>query len=272
MSLHEFVSNPRAIGGYDRECVKVAACFYTEFINARLILTEATVAEVSKLAENSFRDVNIAFANELAQICKNLKVPVREVIRIANTHPRVHIHDPGTGVGGPCLPKDPYLLLSSSAFRKKAKTSSLILTARKLNDEMPNKMVQLVRHSLTKVGKRIEGAHITILGLAYKPNVDDTTYSPARRIIDLLKENGSSVRTYDPIVRESLGGRACKTLEAAFSNADCVVIVTEHTVFRDLKLRELRKLTQDVPIIVDGRGILSEKEVMDAGFLYAGFG
>lgn len=270
-SLQEFLSNPRVIGGYTLECAKVAACFYTEFIKGNLILTEATLAEVSKLAENTFRDVNIAFANELAQICRNLKVSVREVIRIANTHPRVRIHDPGAGVGGPCLPKDPYLLLSHSIHRRgKLRTASVILSARKLNDEMPEQVVLLVRHSLASVGKRMRGSHISILGLAYKPNVDDTTYSPARKIIDLLMRKGASIRTYDPIVQKSLGGRKCDTLESTFDDTDCVVIVTEHGVFRNIKLKELRKLTRDHPIIVDCRGILSEQEVIDAGFVSSG--
>jgi UDP-N-acetyl-D-mannosaminuronic acid dehydrogenase len=269
LSLHEFATNPRAIGGYNPKCAQVAASFYTEFIKGKLILTDATVAEVSKLAENAFRDVNIAFANELAQICENLAVPVREVIDLANTHPRVRIHDPGAGVGGPCLPKDPYLLLASAPRKR---TDSLILTARKINDEMPNRMVRLVHHSLTRVGKRIKGANIAILGLAYKPDVDDTTYSPAGTIIDLLTNAGASVRTYDPVVRESLGGRRCDSLEIAVRDADCIVIVTEHSVFRDMKLRNLRKLTRDDPIIVDGRSILLGKDVKENGFYYVGIG
>lgn len=271
VSLHEFVTNPRAIGGYDLKCAQVAARFYAEFVKGDLILTDATVAEVSKLAENAFRDVNIAFANELAQICDNLEIPVREVIRIANTHPRVRIHDPGAGVGGPCLPKDPYLLLASSS-KKKAKTVSLILTARKVNDEMPEKVVRLIRHSLINVGKRIRGAHIAILGLSYKPGVDDTTYSPARTIVDLLLRAGASVRTYDPIVHESIGGRMCNSLQTAFVAADCVVLVTEHRIFRDLRLRDLRKLTRDDPIIIDGRGTLSREEVQEEGFYYVAVG
>jgi len=268
-SLQEFIHSPRAVGGYSHECARVAASFYTNVLKAELLLTEASVAEVSKLAENAFRDVNIAFANELAILCERLGVSVREVVRIANTHPRVHIHNPGAGVGGPCLPKDPYLLLASARRRKPV---SVMRAAREVNDRMPDDMVRLVAQSLRKVGKRTKGSHVAIFGLAYKPDVDDTTYSPARRIIWLLLREGALVRTFDPMVDESLGGQRCDTLETAVERADCIVIVTEHRAFCQLNLQQLRKLTGENPVIVDGRGLFNEEDAKKAGFLYAGIG
>jgi UDP-N-acetyl-D-mannosaminuronic acid dehydrogenase len=269
LSLQEFIHSPRAIGGYTPQCADVAASFYANILKGDLLLTDASVAEVSKLAENTFRDVNIAFANELALLCERLRVPVRDVIRIANTHPRVHIHEPGAGVGGPCLPKDPYLLLASGRVMKAA---SVIMAARRINDDMPDNVVSLIRQSLKNVGKKIKASNVAILGLAYKADVDDTTYSPARRIISLLSREGASIRTFDPIVDESLGGNKCDTLETAVRDADCIVIVTDHTMFRNLDLRQLRTLAQDNPVIVDGRGLFEKKVAEENGFKYATIG
>lgn len=269
LSLEEFTNNPRAVGGYSAECTRVASSFYSTIIRGELLLTDATVAEAAKLAENSFRDVNVAFANELALLCEDVGVPAVEVIRVANTHPRVRIHDPGAGVGGPCLPKDPYLLLASS---RKSKSSSVVMAARKINDNMPNHVVGLVRRAMRGTGKGIAGSQIAVLGLAYKADVDDVTYSPAGRIITLLLRGHARVRTYDPYVEESLGGMKCESLGAAVEKASCLVFVTDHKMFRELDLREVRKVAGDDPVLVDGRNVFTESKAMEAGFHYAAVG
>jgi len=267
--LKEIFENPRVVGGYTNQCAKVAASFYASFVKGPLFLTDATVAEASKLAENAFRDVNIAFANELALLCEKLRVPVQEVIRIANTHPRVHILNPGPGVGGPCLPKDPLLLLSSAG---RLNGVSVIRTARRINDSMPEHAVKLVRQSLRKVGKTVRRSRIAVLGLAYKSNVDDIRNSPALKIISLLERDGALVRKFDPLADRSLDGNRCDTLDEAFDRADCIVILAEHDAIRDLDLLEMRKLTSDHPVIVDGRGLFTEQHARESGFLYSGIG
>jgi len=266
--LKEFVEDDKIIGGYNTESAEIAAEFFKTFIKGDILTTDATTAEVSKLSENTFRDVNIAFANELALLCEYLGVDVMDVIKLANTHPRVNIHMLGCGVGGPCLPKDPYLLLHSD----KGFDSYVIKKARIMNDEMPKHIVDLVLKGLRDLGKRVLNSKITILGTAYKGNVDDPRLSPSKPIIEKLLDLGAKVVTYDPYCSESFKAEKTRSFVEAVTDSDCIIVATDHTEFKDIDFSKLKKSMNDNPIIVDGRRIVDPVKAKKTGFKYYGVG
>lgn len=265
-ALDEFVEGTRLVGGIGRNSSKVAG----ELFNAvcrKVIETDATTAEIAKLAENTFRDVNIAFANELAIICEQTGSDVNSVISLANTHPRVKIHVPGPGVGGPCLTKDPYLLVNSLNL-----PCDVIRAARELNDSMPQHMVKLIKLALGNTKKSIADSKITILGVAYKGDTDDSRASPAESIIRDLIYLGADVTVYDSWCNESFEAQKKPSLEEALKGADCLVTITNHTEFQNLDLEKLKPLMNFNPAIVDGRRIIDPKVARKAGFSYYGLG
>ena len=266
-ALEEFVKGPRLIGGVEPNSTRIVAELFRT-VCKRVLETDALTAEVAKLVENTFRDVNIAFANQLALMCEQLEVDVLEVIRLANTHPRVNVHMPGPGVGGPCLPKDPYLLLSSAEYVG----YNLVKVARQINDFMPKHVVKLILQALTNVSKDVERSKIAILGTAYKANVDDPRLSPAAYIIDRLKSRGAKIVVYDPYCNESFGAKKGGSLLEVAGGADCLVVITDHTEFKSLNLQEIKKLMKSKPAIIDGRRIVDCQTAENLGFRYYGIG
>ena len=271
-ALKEFMENPRIIGGYSQESAEIARELFGTVTKGEILIADSGTAEAAKLAENTFRDVNIAFANELALICEELGVDVMDVIKLANTHPRVNIHKPGCGVGGPCLPKDPYLLL----YRSKEKTLRLQTTitelSRKLNDDMPLHAVELVIDALKSVEKNVCGHSIAILGTAYKSGASGSENSPAEKIIEKLMGLGAEVITYDPYLSESFGAKKAVDLYEAVRGADCIIIATDHEQFRKMNLSEIKELMHENPVIVDGRRVVDPAEARRLGFTYCGIG
>jgi UDP-N-acetyl-D-mannosaminuronic acid dehydrogenase len=269
-SLKEFVENPRIVGGYDAESAEIASSLFKTVVRGEIFVTDSVVAEVAKLSENAFRDVNIAFANELALICERIGVDVMKVITLANTHPRVSIHTPGCGVGGPCLPKDPFLLLSP--VKKGKFESKVVEPSRRLNETMPLHTVRLIIGALKKVAKNVGSSKIAILGVAYKGNVDDARNSPAEKIIRELTRLGARVVVYDPYCNESFGAGSAKSIEEAAMDADCLVITTDHEQFRYIKLGSIKTLMKGKPVIVDGKRLLEAEAVKRENFDYYGIG
>jgi UDP-N-acetyl-D-mannosaminuronic acid dehydrogenase len=267
-ALNGITENSRIVGGYNRESAEVAAEFFKTFAKGEIMITDAPTAEVAKLAENTYRDVNIAFANELALLCEQQGVDVIETIKLANTHPRVNIHVPGPGVGGPCLPKDPYLLLHSL----KPIDHDIIRIARKINDYMPKHIVRLILQALRNTGKDVQNSKIVILGTAYKNDVDDSRLSPSRSIIHELVHQGAEITVFDPYCNESFGVKRANFLYEAVKGADCLVVVTDHTEFKNLNLKEIKALMNKKPTIADGRRIINPHEAKDLGFIYYGVG
>jgi UDP-N-acetyl-D-mannosaminuronic acid dehydrogenase len=265
-ALNEFLKNSRIVGGYNKESAKIAAELYRTVIKGKILVTDSTTAETAKLAENTFRDVNIGFANELAMVCERVGIDVMEVINLANTHPRVSIHKPGCGVGGPCLPKDPYMLLHPEKDYK-----SIIEPSRKLNNSMPEYVVGIIAEALEKVGKKVKNSKIAVLGTAYKAEVDDARNSPVERIIGKLRSMEAQVVVYDPYCKENFGARKAKGIMEATERADCIVLATDHKVFTKLELGKIKRLMKG-NIIVDGRRILNPKEAEKEGFVYFGIG
>ena len=266
-ALKEFVENPRLIGGIGPNSTKVAAELY-KTVCKKVIETDAATAEIAKLAENTFRDVNIAFSNELALICEQHGIDVKKVIELANTHPRVNIHTPGPGVGGPCLPKDPYLLIHKTKLRE----HNIIKKARQINDYMPKHIVEITLQALKNVGKNIKDSNITILGTAYKANVDDSRLSPSKPIIQKLLGLGAKVVAYDPYCSEPFNAEKAESLVEAIEDSDCIIVVTDHLKFNEINLSTLRKSMRDNPIIVDGRRVINPVEAKRVGFKYHGVG
>lgn len=267
-ALKEIIENDRIVGGYNAESAEVAAEFIKTFARGNILITDATTAEVAKLAENIFRDINIAFANQLALICEQIGVDALEAIKLANTHPRVNVHAPGPGVGGPCLPKDPYLLLHSS----EPTDHDIAKTARQMNDYMPKHVLKLILQALKKTRKDVRSSRIAILGTAYKADVEDSRLSPSEPIIHELTRLGAKVTVYDPYCNESFGAKKAISLNEAIKNADCIAIVTDHTVFKNLKLQEIKASMNDKPAIIDGRRIIDPHKAKNIGFTYYGVG
>ncbi|RJX16064.1 nucleotide sugar dehydrogenase [Candidatus Bathyarchaeota archaeon] len=266
-AIKEFVESPKIVGGVGPNSTKVAAQLF-KTVCKKVIETDATTAEIAKLAENTFRDLNIAFANQLALICEQLGVDVIKVIKLANTHPRVNIHLPGPGVGGPCLPKDPYLLV----HQLKPETYSLVKKARQINDFMPKYIVKLTIRALKLASKDIKNSKIAILGTAYKANVDDGRFSPSKSIISELRRFTTKMLVFDPYCKESFGVKKADSLSNAVKDADCILIVTDHKEFKNLNLKKIKKLMKKNPAIVDGRRIINPYKATKLGFIYFGVG
>jgi UDP-N-acetyl-D-mannosaminuronic acid dehydrogenase len=265
-ALVEFTEGTRIVGGIGKNSTEVTTELF-KTICRNIIETDATTAEITKLAENTFRDVNIAFANELALLCEEKGIDVTNVIKSANTHPRVNIHMPGPGVGGPCLPKDPYFLVHESDL-----PHDLIKTARKMNDYMSNHMIQLIRKALKYTKRNMFDSRIAILGVAYKSDTDDSRLSSAYPIINTLLGLGAEVTVYDSWCRESFGAQRKTSLQEAVQGADCLVIITNHTEFLKLNLKEIKSLMNPKPAIIDGRRIVNPTEAEKTGFSYYGLG
>lgn len=267
--LQEFVQNDRIIGGFNEESGRIAAELFKAVLKGNILITDCTTTETAKLAENAFRDVNIAFANELTLICEQIGLDAMEVIKLANTHPRVNIHKPG-GVGGPCLPKDPYLLLYPA--EEKGFKSRVIKPARELNDYMSRHALELVVKALRESGKDVSESKVAVLGVAYKGDVDETRNSPSEMIVGELMRLGAEVVVYDPYCEESFDAEKAGSIADAVKGADCVVIATDHEMFKNLDLQRIKALMNEKPAFVDGKRIVSPEEAKKHGFVYFGVG
>ncbi|ASJ09024.1 NDP-sugar dehydrogenase [Thermococcus siculi] len=254
----ELVYNSRIFGGITPQSAELAEKLYRSFVKGQIFRTNSTVSEVVKLMENTFRDVNIALANEFAYLAHQYGIDVFEAIELANTHPRVRIHVPGIGVGGHCLPKDPHLLIWPARD-----DFGLIRLAREINDGMPLLTKDLLFEALKAVNLPPEKAVVTVLGLAYKGDSDDTRNSPALEFIEAIGEDVGEVRTYDPFVGGTHG-----SVEDAVKGADAVVIATDHSEFKSLDWEKLGKLMR-TRILVDGRHVVKEPP---EGFIFKGIG
>ena len=221
--LEELVYNNRIIGGVTPNCVEAGKRVYSTFVKGELIETNARTAEMSKLMENTYRDLNIALANEITKISNNLDINVLDVIEMANKHPRVNIHSPGPGVGGHCLAVDPYFIIA-----KDPEHSPLIQTGRKVNRSMPEYVVENVKRILSDV----EDAKVSVFGLTYKGDVDDIRESPAFDIYKLLQEESLEVTAYDPHVELDF---VEKDIKKATENASLVLILSDHSEFKLFK-------------------------------------
>lgn len=244
--LHELRHNNRIVGGITPACTEHAADIYSIFVEGEIIKTEAKTAELSKCMENTFRDVNIALANELAKICYELDINCLDVIKMANKHPRVNIHQPGPGVGGHCLAIDPYFICA-----KAPETAKIIRLSRDTNKSMPAYVVDKVGMLL----KDIENPKIAAFGVTYKGNVDDVRESPSFEIVEMLKAHGYNVQVYDPHVENP----EYVDLDTAVSDASLVVVLTDHNEYKNMDHKHIASLMK-TPMLFDTRNIVKEQE------------
>ena len=269
-AVEDFANSTRVVGGYDAKSAEIAAELFKAVTKGQVLVTDCTSAEVAKLAENAYRYVNIAFANELALLCERLGVDVIETIRLANTHPRVNVHNPGPGVGGPCLPKDTYLLLHSA--KKNRSSSEVVEASGKTNEYMPMHTVSLLAKALSEAGKDIRRSKVVVLGSAYRGGVDDARNSPAERVVNKLINLGVTVAVYDPHCKESFGGKRIRDIVEGAKEADALLIITDHEEFRELDLQAIRSVMSKKPLIVDGRRVIDPADATKIGFKYVGIG
>ncbi len=247
--LRELVQNDRVIGGMTEECSLAARALYETFVEGECVLTSARTAEMCKLTENSFRDVNIAFANELSIICEKLDVNVWELVQLANRHPRVNILQPGPGVGGHCIAVDPWFIVDSAP-----EEARLIRTARVVNDSKPEYVIDQVVNAAAALKEPV----IACFGLSFKANIDDLRESPSVEIVKRLAERGiGRVVAVEPHIQElpaKLAGVELIGLEDAVQSADIIVLLVDHEAFRSAVGRQPAGT-----IVIDTRGFFQNK-------------
>ena len=280
--LHNLIYMPRIIGGLTHECTQRAIEFYKNIIQAKLFPTNCLTAEVAKVTENTYRDVNIAFANEISLICESLGVNVHEVRHFVNSlpndpsdperNPYRMMHIPGAGTGGHCIPKDPWLLKygldTYGAFKF---TPKILVESRRVNDLMPQHMKDFVEEALHEKGVKLQDARVCILGFAFRGDCDDTRNTPALPLYNLLKGTCKEVVVHDPYVKEFEGLALTNDLEDALRNKDCMVLVTRHKEYGDIRLDWIKGVLATA-VIVDGRNVFNPEDCKKAGFSYRGVG
>tara|TARA_B100001059_G_C17832369_1_gene585540 strand:- start:2298 stop:3533 length:1236 start_codon:yes stop_codon:yes gene_type:complete len=245
--LRELVENDRVIGGMSNTCSEQAVKLYKTFVAGECLLTTARTAEMAKLTENSFRDVNIAFANELSMICDKLDINVWELIKLANRHPRVNILNPGPGVGGHCIAVDPWFIVSSAPD-----TAKLIRQAREVNDSKPHYVLNQILEAVEQFKKPV----VACLGIAFKADIDDLRESPALDITKMLAQsNVAKVLVVEPNITqlpESLSklGIELVTLEDALAQSNTLAVLVDHREFKLVAPELVAK-----KVVVDSRGI-----------------
>ena len=241
--LRELVDNDRIIGGTTKAAVAKAKALYKTFCNGAILETDSRTAEMSKLVENSFRDVNIAFANELSVICDHLGINVWEAIALANRHPRVNILQPGPGVGGHCIAVDPWFIVASAPAQ-----SRLIRTAREVNDAKPDWVIEKVKAKAARFHEPVIGC----LGLTFKANIDDLRESPSMDIVHHLHQAGiGKIMACDPNVHGDKAPFALYDLKTVLKDADILLLLVDHDEFKDIDPQVIKD-----KVVIDTKGVL----------------
>jgi UDP-N-acetyl-D-mannosaminuronic acid dehydrogenase len=256
--FQELVSNDRIIGGINTESARLTSELYKSFVQGNMHETDATTAELVKVMENTYRDVNIAFANELAKIAQNIGVNVWEAIKLANFHPRVNIHWPGPGVGGHCIAVDPWFLVELDPQQAK-----MIHLARQTNDGMPSYTAQLTSDIL--YAKGIKDPKIAVLGLAFKGNIDDMRESPSVEVVEQLRERQLNLTAFDPHIKNNNLPEQTQFQEEALQNASAILILTDHQAFKDINPEDIKSKMAN-HIIIDTKNCIDRTKWEAAGF------
>lgn len=251
--VHELVRNDRVIGGMTSRCAGRARDLYRTFVQGDCLISDAKTAEMTKLTENAFRDVNIAFANELSLICDKIGIDVWDLISLANRHPRVNILRPGPGVGGHCIAIDPWFIVASAPEQAR-----LIRQSREVNDHKPEWVIGKVHEAIAGLRRRQDSVSVACLGVAFKANIDDLRESPSLDIAESLAEDkGTQILVVEPYIKqlpEALNGRTnvrLLGLAEALDKADIVVLLVDHDDFRGINADALRG-----KVVIDTRGMI----------------
>jgi UDP-N-acetyl-D-mannosaminuronic acid dehydrogenase len=281
--IYNILNYPRIIGGIGEESAEKASWLYKHVLKNRIIQTTAMTAELAKVVENTYRDVNIAFANEVALVAESLGADVHEIRKLVNNlpfiegkgNPHRNMHIPGAGVGGHCLVKDPWLLkYGLTQHGKKSVDLKVIEASRYRNIEMPRHTVGLLEDCLdeTQKGKPTE-VKVAVLGVAFIEDSDDPRNTPTKDIVQILKAKNYDIAIHDPFVRQNdFEFSFSHDLEEVLRDSDAVIIITAHEVYRKLNLDYLRSLMKSQPILIDGRITFDPLQVLNHGFKYRGLG
>ena len=257
---------PRVVGSFDKKGLAMALEYYKDITTGEVRpMKSIREAEAVKIVENSFRDINIAFVNELAKSFDKLDIDIKDVIEGASTKFSFMPHFPGCGVGGHCIPVDPYYLIErakASGFDHK-----FLRTAREINNSMPEYTVNLLQSALNKIKKPMRGTVVGVLGIAYKANIDDLRESPSIKIIELAKKLHAKVLTYDPYILEK---STEKSLAQILKKSEALIIVTNHAEFEKIDPKVFKK--NNIKVIIDGKNCLDKKAIEKLGIVYKGIG
>lgn len=267
-TLYEMTHNARVIGGIDSQSSKKAVFLYEKITEGEVITVKDLItAEMVKLMENTYRDTNIALANEMAIICESMGIDAIDAIKAANFHPRVDIHTPGPGVGGHCLSIDPYFIVEIAEER--GNNARLIKTARDINEYMPRHVAIIIEKALREVNKKLNNSTIGVLGVAYKANVADARETPAEPLIKALSSEGARVMAHDPHVSSQMikiMGAQPVSFEKALK-CDCVVLITDHKEYYNITPEMIEK-----SVFVCTRPILDPEKFKNQGVIFKGVG
>jgi UDP-N-acetyl-D-mannosaminuronic acid dehydrogenase len=255
--LYELENNDRIIGGVNEKSATKIKEIYSSFVKGKMYLTNTKTAEMCKLMENTYRDVNIALANELSMICDKVDINVWDVIKYCNKHPRVNIHNPGPGVGGHCLAVDPWFIVEKTPDK-----ANLIKLSREINDYMPIYTFNKIENILKDISDK---KRVTILGITYKANIDDIRESPIINLINILKENDYDVRSYDPNVYEYEG--LYNNLLEACKDSDLIILGVNHNSFKNIDFKVLKPILRNSRVL-DSRNFLDRNKLINDGFKY----
>ena len=270
--MKDFKNLPRLVGSIDEKISSIVSQIYTHVFGVELILMpNCKTANAVKLTTNAFRDINIAFINELALLFEKLGIDTYTVIDAAKRKYNFQPHFPGAGVGGPCLPTNSYQYLNSS---KKIDDNFLkiVKEARKINENMPNHVVNLLSNALSESNTSLNNSTIALLGVSYKPNIHDVQIAPSKEIIKILKEKNAKIKIFDPhFTTQVFGLNTEKSISDALSESDAVILITGHKEFQNLDLKKFSN-TMKNPILVDCTGLVNPHDAKESGFIFRGIG
>lgn len=271
--LNDFTKLPRLVGAINEKTKNIIMEIYKHVFHVEIIgMPDCKTANAVKLTTNVFRDINIAFVNELALLFEKLGIDILKVLEAANKKYNFQIHFPGAGVGGPCLPVNSYQFLNL-ARKMDINLLKLVKTGREINENMPNHVVDLTINGFEEAGRSIKHSEILLLGVSYKPEVKDIQLTPAKDVIRKLKELGVKIRIYDPYFKSTkvFDTKTEEELEQAISGVDAVIIITAHKEFFDLDPNFLASKMR-TPIVIDSRGIIDIHAAKKAGLIFRGLG
>ena len=269
--LHDFTGLPRLVGGMDEQTTKIIALIYDFVFSVELVtMPDCKTANAVKLTTNVFRDINIAFVNELSLMFEKLGIDTLKVLDAAKRKYNFQIHYPGAGVGGPCLPINSYQFLNTA--KRIGSELNIVKHSRAINEKMPDHVINLTLDGFKKCTKSIKDSTLLILGVSYKPDVKDIQLSPAETIVNKLKALGAKIKIYDPYYKNNqiFGIDVERNIQDILSDVDASIIVTAHKEFQEINPKIFTKMK--TPILIDSRGIIDISSANNAGLVFRGLG